>query len=392
MTQDIGRTSEILEVVARHRRELLALERDAASAMVRRYGQTWTRMRGMIERIITEIAADGGPSPGEDPTMWLLEHEARLRTQQRLQDLQGQLEAEIRRLHAYAEASVQRSESEAIAAALRHTTEAVRTSSGASVVVGWNRLPSDALRDLIGATRTGTPLRTLLEALGTETAETISSELIVGMALSENPRAVARRLREAFGDDLSRALRLSRTETLRAYRTATNQQYRINDQLVVGWRWLCAKQARTCAACLALDGRWFPNETIQQDHPNGRCTSVPSLRGLDDPSRPADWQTGAQWLEQQEPAVQDRVLGKRAGDAYRAGQITLGQLQGEAYSPVWGWSPHRRKLGDVLGGAGLPPTPTPTPTPGAGPVPKPRRRAAPKAAAPGRRVDRPIFR
>lgn len=172
---------------------------------------------------------------------------------------------------------------------------------------------------------------------------------MAGLALGEGPRAVARRIRAALGGDLSRAMRIARTETLRSYRTATNEHYKANDHIINGWRWLAAKSGRTCAACLALDGTWHPASEVQQDHPNGRCSSVPSLRGRDDPSEPAPWQTGSQWLAEQSPEVQAQVLGKAGQKAYAAGAVKLEDLRGDAYSSVWGHTPRVRPLAQVVG-------------------------------------------
>lgn len=69
-----------------------------------------------------------------------------------------------------------------------------------------------------------------------------------------------------------RALRISRTEMLRAYREATRRNYQANGDIVPGWRWLCAKQPRTCAARLAMDGTHKCRDQTA-DNVSGACRS-----------------------------------------------------------------------------------------------------------------------
>ncbi len=79
-------------------------------------------------------------------------------------------------------------------------------------------------------------------------------------------------IRGRLGGNLVRALRISRTEMLRAYREATRRNYQANGDIVAGWRWLCAKQARTCAACLAMDGTHKCRDQTA-DNVSGACRS-----------------------------------------------------------------------------------------------------------------------
>lgn len=146
--------------------------------------------------------------------------------------------------------------------------------------------------------------------------EALREALVRGMALGQGPRDVAERMVDrarqqaaaryaltpeqvddlrragvaedvtaavdgAFGGHKNRALVIARTELIDASRAATSLSY-VESGLVVGWRWLCAMDRRTCPAC------WGMHNTVVEDpaqfqygHQQCRCTQVPVLRGED---------------------------------------------------------------------------------------------------------------
>jgi len=172
--------------------------------------------------------------------------------------------------------------------------------------------------------------------------------LIEGLALGHNPRETAREMRDALGGDLARALKISRTETLRAYRESTRRSYEENRDLIVGWYWMAGKDARTCAACLAMDGTLHKLDEPLDDHPNGRCTMIPALDpslGIKGAPRGGQltWQAGSDWFAEQDEETQRKVLGDAGYDAYQAGAIELSSLVGQSESKVWGTT--RRVVG-----------------------------------------------
>lgn len=169
--------------------------------------------------------------------------------------------------------------------------------------------------------------------------------LLTGLMTGQNPRKIARLVRQAFGVPLSRALTISRTEVLRAYRESTRRTYQANRHLIRGWRWLAAHSRRTCAMCLAMDGSIHSLEEQLVNHPNGRCAMTPVLVDEEPPAR----ETGEQWLERQKPDVQERVLGKAGAEAYRAGAVTLQDFVGRRYSEEWGTTRYARSLRQILG-------------------------------------------
>ena len=137
---------------------------------------------------------------------------------------------------------------------------------------------------------------------------------------------------------------------LYAYRESSRAQAKANDHIVKGWTWSAAKQANTCAACLALDGSFHTLDERLDDHYNGRCSAVPITKtweelgypGLKETTRQR--QTGEEWLREQPPGVQDKILGRAGGKAWRAGQVELGDAVGYRIDPAYGRMVSRKAL------------------------------------------------
>ena len=95
-----------------------------------------------------------------------------------------------------------------------------------------------------------------------------------GMATGLNPRDVAKAMLDSGLDGSYYQLeRLARTETVRSYWA---NQWAEADGLGLVMLWGAERGPRTCPYCLAKDGLLVTDRTIQ-DHPNGRCTLVPTL-------------------------------------------------------------------------------------------------------------------
>ena len=336
------RPGRIYQVAAEHRRALLAGEREAAGRMVRAYGEAWKRIQSELE-YITQRIKEALAADEEVSASWLFR-------QQRWQALREQVLVEVQRFAGQVEESVRAQQAEVVAAAQEHAREQAQAvaqteEQAARITTSWNRLPVEATEDLVGFLADGSPLRTLLDGLGAEASAGVQRALLVGLATGQNPRQIARIVRQEIGVPLARALTISRTEVLRSYRESTRRTYQANRHLIRGWRWLAAHQPRTCPACLAMDGSIHPLEEQLDDHPNGRCAMTPVLAGEEPPAR----ETGEQWLERQSQEVQERVLGKAGAAAYRAGKVKLQDFVGRRFSPEWGTTRYARSLREILG-------------------------------------------
>ena len=126
---------------------------------------------------------------------------------------------------------------------------------------------------MIGFLADGSPLARLLAELGTETARRIGELLRDGLALGWNPRKVAAMMRREVGMALTRALRIARTEMLRAWRQSSIQGYRDQGALIKGYRRHAQQDTRTCIACLLLDGTFYETQDEFKDHVQGAARS-----------------------------------------------------------------------------------------------------------------------
>jgi hypothetical protein len=193
-----------------------------------------------------------------------------------------------------------------------------------------------AIQAQVGALRPGTPLEALLRAIGPEAAEAASQAMIRATAEGWGARRLGRELfktAQAEGLPRARAELIARTELIRSYREGTRQSHLANADVVRAVRWLAAKTPRTCAACLALDGREFPVGYSQQSHPACRCTLVPVTEFDQGPAL-----TGLQYAETLPLQDQERIFGKAGNRLRKAGWVDLQDFAEEGFSPLWGRS------------------------------------------------------
>lgn len=333
----------IWEVVERQRRELLRGERQAASEMVRAYGEVWRRIRGRLDELLQAKAQAEAAGEVVDAA-WLYRTE-------RLSTLQRHVEGEMRRFVDFAEPVVVDGQQQAVEAARAHSAELVQgLTERAGMSYEFTRLPFDAVQDLVGFTSDGSPLRELLDELGPAASASVRDALIEGVATGQGPAQIARRVRKDLGGNLVRALRISRTETLRSYREATRRSYQENDDIIDGWTWVCACTARSCASCWAMHGTVHPLSERLDDHPNGRCTAIPYLRaGIRGLGENLKLETGEEQFARLDPAAQDAIAGKAGGLAYRDGAVTLKDFVGRKRDPDWGTMRVARSLQQIVG-------------------------------------------
>jgi len=348
---------QIYQIERRFQRDLLRRERSAASEMVKYYGQIW----GQIQRQLTELTrkiSEARAAGEEVSPAWLFQ-------QQRLESLQLQVEVKLRDFARYAEDIIRSQQDKAIAAAQDHAEQLVMASLGKpppGIVLRWDRLPQEAVQDIVGFLQDGSPLRTLLDDLPGEAGQAVADALVRGVALGLNPREVARQVRREMGMSLTRALRIARTETLRAYREASLRSYRANRDIIKGWIWHAHLGPRTCAACIAMHGTVHRLDEKLDDHPNGRCAPIPLTKSWkelgqeygidlsDLPDTRVQVERGTDWFARQPEDVQRRILGHAGYEAWRAGAVRLEDFVGRKRSKEWGPHRYRRSLRELLGG------------------------------------------
>lgn len=203
----------------------------------------------------------------------------------------------------------------------------------AGVQTTFDKLNVEALNMVFGFTADGTPLKTLLDKSYGEAATSMVDKLVGGLAKGLNPTKVARNMADGFGEKvLQRALTIARTEQLRAYRMGTLEQYR-DSGMVVQYKRMATHDDLTCVGCLFADGETFDSVDEFSEHPNGRCTLVPIVVGLEAPT----WESGQQWFENLPADRQMSILGQSRYDAWQNG-TPLSEMSKHLENSTWGGS------------------------------------------------------
>ena len=327
--------SALENAVAAFDRALARREQVAVAQMLRVWGQAWQRVRAQSEALAHRLAA------GEVNQVGLMHR------QEMLDDYARQVETEIRALIAVAEPATLALQSEAVAAALRDAPDLVGLAAGpdrAEVMALMRRPDRAAVQALVGAAGDGSPLRSLLEGIAEGRGQAMAERLAAGVAQGQAPGVVARALRSVFAVPAYRATLIARSETQRAYRTATLETYRANDDIVEGWLWVSACDRRSCPACFAMHGTFHRLTAALPEPPGGRCKAVPALRNR---PRPA-LSSGEERLRALPVELQRKVLGAGRYEAWRDGAFSFEQMAGRVRSRDWGTSIRVRPLTELV--------------------------------------------
>lgn len=341
----------VIAAMRRFRAQLLGQERKAAARIVRAYGTIYEHLQTNIKALEADIAALGETAT-RGQVLKLARYRALLSDTKREMDKYGIiLENEI--------AQTRRA---AVVAGLRDSQAAAQLAlpmlpqrATAAIMARWNRVPVEAVENMLGALTRGSPLSKLLDGFGNTASKQIGDALLEGVALGYNPRKVAAKIRQELGGNLTRALRISRTEVLRAYRTASLTNYQANADVVKGWRWLATPDERTCMACIALDGREFAlDKSFFPGHVNCRCTAEPLTisyqdMGLNVKESGQGRELARDWFGTLSGAQQQAMMGKGKYEAYKAGKIGLDDFIKETHNDDWGDSFGEASLADMLG-------------------------------------------
>lgn len=333
------------------RRRLAQLDQQAAQQITRHYTQAAEAIQPHLDAVTEQIQAE--QASGEPATvLWLFQ-------QQRYQTLLAMIGLEIDQFARQTGQVVSQAQREAIGYALEAARDLVTLQLPPGLRGLWAGVNPVAVESIIGATTHG-PLWQLLASFRTQAQSLAQDALVEAVILEENPNHAAERLQAALATSEWRARLIARTELHRAHRTATSEAYQHNAHIVQSWVWLSALSTRTCPACWAMHGTVHPITEQLHSHPNCRCTMVPrtvdwadlpgakpgQFDGVHD-TRP-DIEAGADVFERLPVVEQETILGPLAYRAWRAGEVTLGDLVGYRDDPQWGptrWTRSLRSLG-----------------------------------------------
>lgn len=368
----------IYDAVQDFQGRLLREERRSAAQMVRVYAESWKRIKTRLAGLQKEY--ERAQAQGQDVGLsWLYQ-------QQRLSSMQALIAKELARFAKYAEGSVNAQQARVITESLQFSRDMIILSLGEEYD-GQGRfavraLHKGAIEALIGATQKGSALDRLFRRIREDGARAAEDALTQGMVLGYNPRKIAPLVRDALGVQLNRALTISRTEVMRAYRVAAAENYNANADVVKGWRWQAALTGNTCPVCISLHGSEHPLTEPMSSHPNCRCTSTAITRSWEElgaefgfdfsaaeksgPSfaevadkygiTPEQRQTyasrkgsGESFFRSLKADEQRAILGPAKWLAWKEGAFAFDALSRKTYSATWGAGVKQASLVELLG-------------------------------------------
>ena len=330
---------DIITLANQYRAALLKRERAAAVRLIEAYGVIWNRIAKDLAKLNQQIAE--ARARGEAVNQfWLFR-------QQRYFELLRQVDAEFKRFAGLSEAVITKQQSAAAKAGLADSIALMEAATeSAGVRTAFNRLPTSAVENLVGTLGNGSPLGTLLDQLPVAGRQIVGQGLAEGVALGLGPAQIARQIRAGLGGNLVRALTISRTEVLRAYRTASHQTYQANADVVRGWYWRSSRSSRCCAACIALDGKFFPLIEPPRMHVRCRCTMIPAVKGV-------QVDRGADWFKRQDADTKREIIGTDVGyKALKHGDLKIEDFVGLSRNFQWGDAYFQLSVKRALAGEG----------------------------------------
>ena len=350
---------EAVKAVTSFKAQLLRQDSKAARELVNAYGAIFKGIQDDIKAVIETVV---------DQQLTF----AQAKKLERLTTLERQVEREVTKFSKFANTTVTTSQADAASLAQQATKATVDRALPAGVTDGvladagisWNTLPSSAFENFVGISGDGKPLANLLDPLGVQARRGIVQGLGEGIARGFGPRKTAALMRDRFGVPLSRALRISRTETLRAYREATRIQYDENTDIVKGWRRVATLDDMTCFACIALDGRLYATDQLMDAHVNDRCVMVPETvsyadLGIDIPADTRKREVGEDWFKRQPEARQKKMMGqtesmRKAGrdpalfTAWKDGKFDIPDMAKVTENRTWGAAATEKPLKELV--------------------------------------------
>lgn len=337
--------SKFTDSLATLRRELNEREEQAAEEMLRTWLASKQSVQYNLDNLIAKIEALGGePTPVQ--TLRLAEWQLVMR----------QIDGEIERLQTVVNRELPSAQEDTVRITAQSSIEIIYRGMGPglpeSQMLQVLRFNPATVETLVASVREGTPLRSLLNDLKDDAKDHFTRVMASGLAKGESPRILGKELASALDLPIQRATTIARTEMNRTYRETALTTYK-ESTAVRGWRWLCARNARTCGMCLAMDGKEFPTDVPFGSHPNCRCSAVPLTKSWkemgypDIPDRRPTILPAHEWFEKQNDKTKLRILGPTKFQMYKDGELQLDDLIGYRKDKEWGPTRWERSLKQI---------------------------------------------
>jgi len=216
---------------------------------------------------------------------------------------------------------------------IRLANDNAKKLAGVQGIMGtWQDMNEEAIQALVGAASgRSSPLYRLFGDIAKDYGSDITDTLVAGIVQGKHPYQMASDLRQVANIPVTRARTIARTESLRAVREASRQNYIRNAKLLEGWVWHSAQNRRTCAACWAMHGTLHPPEETMASHVNCRCAMIPITVGSTVYTEP-----GKVIFDRLPGDTQRDILGPGKFIDYQTGKVDLEDLVKTKRSPQWG--------------------------------------------------------
>lgn len=343
-------TQATLQEVAALRRRLQAMTDDQTRALTQAWAEAWDVLLPEFELALTDLLA--GAVDGK-VTRAMAARNIRLTGALRL------VREYMDVLAPQAETIITQDLTTAVLDAAEAQQAVMRTQlppGAAGQAISFTRVPEAALTAIVE--RTAQQIHKATIPLPEHVERIMKRALVKGIAVGDNPRktaaAMVKQSEGLFNGGLTRALVISRTETLDAHRAATKASEKANADVLTEWEWHANLDRRTCPSCLAKHGQRFPLEQDgPQDHHQGRCARVSVTKswkdlGFDIPEPPSETPDARAWFDTLTPDTQEGIMGKERLRLLNEGKITWDDLSQKRSTDGWRDSYHVTPLKDLL--------------------------------------------
>lgn len=346
--------SQLQNVLAKFRKALAQKEEQASTLIFDQYARANVRIRLELNSLLEEVS-----TLGQKVTENLLYRKTRL------ENLLRQTEEQISLFAGVADPVVRRAGDEAIALSVASSTQLVTAAlgpvpKGFVVPEAFTYFSPQATHELIGRLSDPAPTTQLFRSLAPEAVTNVRESLVQNLILGKNPKAIAGEVSDKLDISLNRARTILRTEQISGYRQGNIENYKANADVVPRWRWTAALNSRTCAMCLAMDGKEFPADYPFGTHPSCRCAPVPVTvsweeLGFSIPDNRPKLPLGEDWFNKQPQKTKLEILGISKLKALESGEISFQDLIGYREDPTWGPNRWERSLIGIRDGRDTPP-------------------------------------
>lgn len=116
-----------------------------------------------------------------------------------------------------------------------------------------------------------------LKGITDEMSKKINSQLSEGILKGESMAKLSKRLADETGMSIKRARTMARTETMFAFNTAKDEEFKRYGVEKV--EWVAALDERMCPTCGSYHGKIYDIDKVPDcpAHPNCRCTTIPYI-------------------------------------------------------------------------------------------------------------------